>query len=181
MPNGTYDLQNELVESVRSPRFVPFLGPEASTLRITCPREWEKVSYRLKKLYSHVHNGGEDTDSKGDERYLESLAKAYHFNAKFDEIKNGTGAGDQSNEDEKESDNLLELQYWLVKLGAIFVKLFGERMVESRACVDNLADYKVSIGDHSPLIDEAIEYLFKALDETLSYMNSSSLEFPVIQ
>lgn len=180
MPSASYEWQAALIDSVRSSRFVPFLGPDASALRLNCPDEWEKVTYRLIQIYSVLAEEGNGESTAGEIKYLETFMKAYHLDDEFKKLRKSKEKSNRENTD-SEAQELLDLRFYLVKLGAILVKLFGERMVDSRACVENLVDYKVPLDNRNDDTNKTFENLKGALDAIRKYITLHQEQFPNLE
>jgi hypothetical protein len=155
----------QLLPSVNEGRFVPFIGTEASTLRLDCSDKWEKVFKRLARLQFRLENST-DKDRDADIKYLASLAGAYGFKDEFE----------KSQETNKNSDDkyilegiLDDLRFYLVKAGSSLVELFGVQMAITRFCVENLSDYKVPIDEKSEEIRSVLGQLKGALDAVRNY------------
>lgn len=121
--------------SIEKGVFTPFLGAGASSLRPRTIREasdtpWESVVERLAALW----NGLEDEEER---RYVESVAEGHGI-----QIPKRA-----SNGPAREDESLHTLQIYLIKMGSLLTRLFGEQMVRRRASASDPEDYAVSLDE----------------------------------
>jgi hypothetical protein len=161
-------IQDDLPKSITgSHLFLPFLGTEASCIRSSNEPMWKAVSHRVIMLLDDLGNE-ENDDFQGEINYLKSLADTYNLKLDRESISN------MEIRKFENSDNLINqclhiLRLCLVQVGAGLVKLFGEQMITTRVCIDEISDYQVLISDRKDDIKNILKNLSNALDQLKQY------------
>lgn len=160
------NIHRPLMNSVQEGMFLPFLGDGASSLRANNPSGWQQVQQRILMIRNDLLEQQETDTREAEVNYLRTLAGAYDL--EFPEKVFYSQDNDFKDPEPVDSSQYLHpLRVALVKMGTEMVGLFGRQMDATRACVEDIYRYKVSIKDQ----DDAIKRILKHLADALEKLN----------